>query len=132
MRESTAEVQSRLVDFLPGFVADLNKLAEVGWALLVEGQRDAKAVKDLGYLGPILTISALARGRMRSLGSPAGIVILTDFDREGRQLAARYARILNHEGIQTTLSERKRLLIASSGIFRQIENLSRFVEPASV
>ncbi|HUI86164.1 MAG TPA: toprim domain-containing protein [Nitrososphaerales archaeon] len=117
-----------IADFLAGFIGDLNKAASEGWVLLVEGPRDARAMKGLGYRGRVLTLSSLSVGLGRGIGNATGVVILTDLDREGRMLAARYAKLLSHEGIQTTLAERKRLLVASNGVFRQIENLSRFAD----
>ena len=128
MKDSDNRDHQRVADFLPGFIEDLNKLAEEGWALLIEGPRDARAMRQLGFRGRILTTSSLTSKRMRAIGKPAGVVVLTDLDKEGRQLASRYTRILNHEGVKTTLAERRRLLVASKGVFRQVENLSRFSE----
>ena len=131
MKESNARTQSRVIDFLRGFTEDLNKMAAEGWILLVEGQRDASAMKSLGYRGAVLTLSKLTGDIRRNLGTPTGVIILTDLDREGRLLAARYTRILTHEGLKTTLAERRRLLVASNGVFREIENLSRFADSSA-
>jgi 5S rRNA maturation endonuclease (ribonuclease M5) len=114
------------VEFLSDFIAELNTMSEEGWAVLVEGPRDVKAMSGLGYRGPIITVSALTRDSNATLRQIAGVVILTDMDREGRQLAARCTRKLSHEGIQTSLIQRRRLLAASRGLFRHVENLSRF------
>lgn len=116
------------IGFLNGLVEELNGLSDEGWALLVEGPRDANAMKSLGYRGLIVTTSSLSRFGTKSLGDAKGVVVLTDLDREGRQLASRYTRILLHGGFQTSLLQRKRLLVASKGVFRHIENLSRFAD----
>jgi 5S rRNA maturation endonuclease (ribonuclease M5) len=65
------------------------------------------------------------------VGAHAGVIILTDMDREGRRLAAKYVRALSHEGLKTSLLQRKRLLAASKGVFRHVENLSRFADSVS-
>lgn len=116
--------------FLDGFVRQLNQLADDGWAVLVEGKRDAAAMRGLGYTGGLATVSSVGRLGVQALAPAKKVVILTDLDREGRVLAARYIKLLSHEGIRTSLAERRRLRAASRGAFRHIENLSRFSEDA--
>jgi 5S rRNA maturation endonuclease (ribonuclease M5) len=114
--------------FLADFVRDLNHRSEDGWSLLIEGPRDQSALRKLGYRGRLMTVSSLGRHGAVALREAAGVVILTDLDREGGVLAARYVKRLNHEGFRTSLSERRRLKAASRGVFLHIENLSRFAE----
>lgn len=111
--------------FLTGFVRDLNQLSEDGWSVLVEGQRDEKALRKLGFKGVLSTVGAVARLGPEALGTDK-VVVLTDLDREGAVLAARHVKLLAHEGFKTSLSERRRLKAASRGVFLHIENLSRF------
>jgi len=118
-------------DFLNTFVRQLNQMADEGWAVLVEGKRDAEAVRGLGYTGVLATVSSVSRLGTRALAPSKKAVILTDLDREGRILAARFIKLLSHEGIRTSLSERRRLRVASRGAFRHIENLSRFSETSA-
>lgn len=115
------------IDFLREFILELNERSKEGSVLLVEGQRDARAMRDLGYSGSIVTISSLGleEGRSRLLNAKE-VIILTDLDREGRELAAKYTRLLTHEGSVVSLEYRKKLLIESKGMFRQIQNLARF------
>jgi len=113
-------------DFLRGFVADLNVLSEEGWLLLVEGQRDARALRKLGFVGNMVTISSVGRKGTSAFGGATKVVILTDLDREGAVLASRYLKRLAHEGFRTSMRERLRLKIASRGVFLHVENLSRF------
>jgi len=129
MRKGDLERFNSFVEFLNHFVTELNGLSEEGWVLLVEGRRDVIAMESIGYRGRIVTRGSLAKGGIASLAdSSAGVIILTDMDREGRQLAAKYVRSLSHEGLRTSLLQRKRLLAASRGVFRHIENLSRFAD----
>jgi 5S rRNA maturation endonuclease (ribonuclease M5) len=119
-------------DFVFDFVRDLNQRSEDGWALLVEGRRDERALRELGYAGKMATISSYSRSGPRAFGGRARVVILTDLDREGGTLAARFMKKLSHEGFATSLSERRRLKAASKGVFLHMENLSRFSETAEL
>jgi len=110
-------------------VKELNDLSSEGAAVLVEGKRDATAMKELGYTGPIFTVSILtssAAVRVKLRKNVTKMIILTDLDTEGRRLAARYVKFLSHEGVQASLAQRRRLSKASRGVFLHIENLRRF------
>lgn len=114
--------------FISDFVRDLNQLSEEGWSILVEGQRDETALRKLGFRGLLASISSVRRRGMGAFEGSRKVVILTDLDREGAVLAARYLKALTHEGLRTSLAERRRLKHASRGVFLHIENLSRFAE----
>ncbi|HYC26464.1 MAG TPA: hypothetical protein VEB67_00400 [Nitrososphaerales archaeon] len=111
--------------FVLGFVQDLNHLSEDGWTVLVEGLRDERALRKLGYEGNLVTVGMVARSGSAPVGSKR-VVILTDLDREGAALAARYVKLLEHDGIRASLAERRRLKAESRGVFLHIENLGRF------
>jgi 5S rRNA maturation endonuclease (ribonuclease M5) len=114
--------------FLRELVKELNDLSAEGAAVLVEGRRDASALAELGYNGPIYTIAILtsnpaSREKLRKVSK---MVILTDLDSEGRRLASRYLRFLSQEGIPASLAQRRRLSKATRGVFLHVENLGRF------
>jgi len=113
-------------EFLGGFVTDLNNLSEDGWSILVEGPRDARALWRLGCVGNVVTVSSVVRRGNAAFDRDRKIIILTDLDREGAVLAARYIKRLSHDGFKTSLRERQRLKNASHGVFLHVENLSRF------
>ena len=115
-------------EFLGGFVTDLNHLSEEGWAVLVEGQRDAGALRKLGFAGRMTTVSSLGTKGNSVFEVEKKVVILTDLDREGAVLAAKSVKRLSHDGYKTSLKERLRLKNASHGVFLHIENLSRFAQ----
>ena len=115
--------------FLARLVGDLNVKSGEGWTLLVEGPRDRRALVKLGFTGPVGTISLFARKGIRSLAGSRKVVILTDLDREGAVLASRFIKTLSHDGIEVSLSERRRLKAESRGVFLHIENLQRFAGP---
>jgi 5S rRNA maturation endonuclease (ribonuclease M5) len=114
-------------EFLKDFVRELNNLSDEGAVVLVEGKRDVVALRGIGYTGKMLTTSTLSSAESRqTLRSAKSVSILTDLDRQGRQLAARYTKLLRAEGVETSLAQRKRLSEASRGTFLHIENLRRF------
>ncbi len=115
-------------EFLAGFVGDLNVLSEEGWSLLVEGKRDARALRKLGFVGKLVTISSVGRKGISAFAGSKKVVILTDSDREGAVLASRYLKRLSHEGFRISMRERLRLKVASRGVFLHVENLSRFTQ----
>jgi 5S rRNA maturation endonuclease (ribonuclease M5) len=119
----------RFEEFLRGFVRELNAISQEGGAVLVEGRRDVLALRELGYEGPIFSVSILTSSeasREKLRGEVKQMVILTDLDSEGARLASRYVKFLNHEGIRPSLGQRRRLGAASRGAFLHVENLRRF------
>ena len=116
----------RFAEFLTGFVRDLNHLSSDGSSVLVEGKRDARALRLLGYGGPCLTMADMHVKGAASISLPGKVIVLTDMDRAGALLAARSVKTLSHLGFRVSLAERRRLKMASKGVFRQVENLSRF------
>ncbi len=116
-----------LIQFLRGFVPELNQLAKEGSVLLVEGVRDARAIRGVGYTGSIVSVSSIKRKKSGSiLASSRNVIIMTDLDKEGGRLAAKYAKSFLHRGMAVSLDQRRRLLAASRGVFRHVENLKRF------
>jgi 5S rRNA maturation endonuclease (ribonuclease M5) len=112
--------------FVSDFIRDLNQLSEEGWSILVEGQRDEKALRRLGYRGRMASLSSVRRRGTAAFEGSRKVVILTDLDREGAALASKCLKALTHEGVSASLAERRRLKHASRGVFLHIENLSRF------
>jgi len=118
---------AEFLDFLDGFVVELNRLSAEGSVVLVEGPRDIRAMRSVGYKGAIASIHSIDKKQSRFvLTASKMVIIMTDLDREGRRLAARYARTFSHRGIAVSLEQRRRLLAASRGVFRHVENLKRF------
>ena len=118
---------AEFVEFLVSFIDELNSIAAEGAVVLVEGQRDRRALLDLGYSGRVVTKASLTPARIdTSLQGAKSVIILTDMDKEGRKLASTYVGLFRPMGVKTSLIERRRLKHASHGVFLHIENLSRF------
>ena len=106
----------------------MNDMSREGWSVLVEGQRDARALRKLGYEGRLATLSAFGRRGAATFQGSQGVVVMTDLDREGAVLAARSVRRLTSDRLVASLAERRRLKAASRGRFLHIENLGRFAD----
>src|SRR5438445_12146511 len=68
-------------EFLGSFIIDLNHLSEDGWSVLVEGQRDARAMRKLGFVGRMVTASSVGRKGSSAFAESKKVAILTDLDR---------------------------------------------------
>ena len=126
MIDKTKKQYQEFGEFLRRYVFDLNNLAEEGWSVLVEGKRDALALRRLGYFGNLATTYMLTKNGYSTFEGRKKVVILTDLDREGAVLASRYIKRLVHDGFRTSLKERLRLKNNSHGVFLHVENLVRF------
>ena len=60
--------------------------------VLVEGRKDKEALQKIGYKGKIVYANELRKAKGK-------IVILTDFDEEGKEIAKRIIRILGERNV---------------------------------
>jgi 5S rRNA maturation endonuclease (ribonuclease M5) len=93
-----------MIQFIKMIKPDPEKIleffGEIGDCLLiVEGKKDAKALNTLGLTNilaingkPLITIAE--KVAIGDLTGYSDIIILTDFDREGRRIAAKISRLL--------------------------------------
>ena len=126
MIDKRQKLYQEIGEFIGDFVRDLNHLSDDGWAVLVEGQRDEKALERLGFNGKLVTAASFARKGGAAFGEYRRVVVLTDLDREGSVLASKYLKRLQHDGFRASLHERLRLKVAARGVFLHVENLRRF------
>ena len=78
MIDKTEKRYQEFGEFVRGFVIDLNHLAEDGWSVLVEGKRDAAALRKLGFVGNLVTIYLLTKYGNSALEGTRKVMILTD------------------------------------------------------
>jgi 5S rRNA maturation endonuclease (ribonuclease M5) len=97
--------------------------------VLVEGERDRAALRNLGVRGPILLVhngkplSVLADHLSRD---GRRVIILTDWDREGGHLAHRLADLFSGAQIHLDLEFRRRLARILQGEVVHVEGLGRW------
>lgn len=99
--------------------------------IIVEGLRDAEALKKLGITKNVLTINrgisifTLAEQISRKWENA---IVLTDWDRRGGQLARALKEALQANGVSVNDRFRAQLVILSKKEIKDIESLPRFVE----
>ncbi|MCI4342213.1 MAG: hypothetical protein L3K11_07570 [Thermoplasmata archaeon] len=102
-----------------------------GTVILVEGEKDRRSVRSLGVTAPIQVVHD-----GESLASLAGtlaeraerVVVLTDWDGAGGQLARRLRELLSDGRLAVDLESRRRLAHALRGELVHVEGLRRWVE----
>jgi 5S rRNA maturation endonuclease (ribonuclease M5) len=71
--------------------------------VLVEGQRDVEALRNLGYTGGVATCSRFCVNYAELAEMIASendrVLVLTDFDHEGNELNARFSKLLERMGV---------------------------------
>jgi 5S rRNA maturation endonuclease (ribonuclease M5) len=91
-----------LVELIQGLDAKYDRLLVV-----VEGRRDVKVLRDLGLKAPVIkTQSKLPRYRLieqivAKAGVKGQVLILTDFDQEGKETCSYIERELEPTGVKT-------------------------------
>lgn len=115
---------------LEELIASLVEASEEGVAIIVEGARDEWSLRDLGVEGPIVRASGrpaleLAEEAARAFKE---VVVLTDWDRAGEELARRVGQHLMSTGASVDLDTRERLKRMVRREIKDVESLSRLVE----
>lgn len=122
--------ESSIIESLSDFMRKLNN--EDSALVVVEGLRDAKALREAGFGGEIfmlchknsvLTLEETAQGFKK-------IILLLDNDREGKKLSARTRKILGGRARIDTFYQRE-LLPASKGKIRHVEELAPYAQRLS-
>ena len=101
-----------------------------GTVIIVEGRKDKAALRKLGLIGPIVCFKSSGRNLADFLGdiNAKKVIVLTDFDKEGRDISAQISEALAHLGTDTDHALRKRLGALVKQDARTVQSLSRCVE----
>ena len=112
--------------FLLDFIDILNFECENGAVVLVEGKKDTQALSSLDFVGK--TIECCNNNNMskieRKTKSYNKLIVLFDYDAEGRRLTCKILMTLDRTSI-IELKYRRNLSFASNGGIRRIEELSK-------
>jgi len=115
---------------LEDLIETLQEVSDGGAAIIVEGIRDQRSLRDLGISGTI--IMAAQKPALDVVESAAEqfeeIVVLTDWDRTGEEMACKMERYLSGTKAHANLEIRKRLKQLVRRDIKDVESLSRFVE----
>ncbi|MHB8567724.1 MAG: toprim domain-containing protein [Nitrososphaerales archaeon] len=119
--------ESHLIESLSRFMMKLND--EKGALVVVEGLRDAKALRDSGFVGELFMLCH--KQSVPKLEDKASrykkTILLLDNDEEGRRLVERTQRMLSGR-VSLDLYYQRELLPASRGRIRHIEEFSTYAE----
>ncbi|MEM2225674.1 MAG: hypothetical protein QXU87_10410 [Candidatus Caldarchaeum sp.] len=94
--------------------------SEEGAAVLVEGVRDERVLRMIGFKGRVILASRL-RGEVERM--PKKVILLLDFDREGLKNMKRLAKTLSSAGVKVDDSYHKRLRILKRYGITTVESL---------
>ena len=121
---------SDLIESLLGFLKKLND--EDDALVVVEGLRDARALRDSGFSGNLFMLchnSSIAKLEEQAAKFKKTILLL-DNDREGRRLGRKAQDILRGK-VSIDMYYQRELLPASKGKIRHIEELSTYSDRLS-
>lgn len=121
------------LELLTSILEELYELSEHG-VCIVEGRRDEFALRKLGFEGKIIALKTLNRSLdsiVESISSEEQIIILTDFDNEGEELATRLYNALKSRNVRINLEVRKKLLLLLGGVIKGLEELEPLISKIS-
>ncbi len=99
--------------------------------MIVEGQNDVRALRRLGIAGPIFCAKSRRLGLvdfLDSIATHSEVVVLTDFDKEGRALAWRLRRDLSQMRVKANVEIWKQLKALVRSEIVGIQNLSDYLD----
>jgi 2,5-diamino-6-(ribosylamino)-4(3H)-pyrimidinone 5'-phosphate reductase len=82
-------VYARKLEEAERLFGDLREMSDKGIPIIVEGREDEKALRSLNVNGMIYCLKARGESRFSFVDRLSGtneVILLTDFDREGREL----------------------------------------------
>ena len=122
--------ESSLIESLSEFMRKLND--EESALVVVEGVRDARALREAGYDGEVFMLCH--KNSVLTLEETAArfrkVILLLDNDREGRKLSERTKRILGGR-VRIDSFYQRELLPASKGKIRHVEELAPYAQRLS-
>ena len=120
------------LDALEELLNSLMDASSQGAAVIVEGRRDELALRSLGLRGPMIMASRrpaldLAEDAARRFRK---IVLLTDWDAKGDEMALNIDMHLRSMGVQADLDIRNRLKKLVKKEIKDVQSLSLYMERA--
>jgi 2,5-diamino-6-(ribosylamino)-4(3H)-pyrimidinone 5'-phosphate reductase len=112
-------------------IGDVAAHSRRGVPVIVEGPNDVKTLRKLGITGPIFCAKSRRLGLVDFLDSIATyseVIILTDFDKEGRALAWRLRRDLSEMRVKVNVEIWKQLKALARSEMVGIENLGKYLD----
>jgi len=111
-------------------LSELNKLASGGTPIIVEGMDDEKALMKLGISGRFHKVSSGSSllNFVESFSNNKEIIILTDFDRAGDELAKFITKHAKRLGVEPITEFRDKLKLLVRRSIKDVEGLAKFLQ----
>ena len=109
---------------------ELRRQSDAGVPIVVEGRRDEAALRKLGISGDIHCLKARGESRhdfLERLNGAKDAILLTDFDREGKELETWLYHELSQRGIACDLRLWRRIRSLARTDVHAVEELPSFV-----
>ena len=117
---------------LSNLIEELKIFGEQGIPVLIEGQKDEKALKELGVNGNFIKVSGsgLKLFEIAEIAAQSAprVIILTDFDRKGNELAKRLSEDIQSLGSHPDLRLRRIIMGITRRYIKDIQSLPRHME----
>jgi 5S rRNA maturation endonuclease (ribonuclease M5) len=116
-------------------ILELRTQSETGVPIIVEGRRDEAALRRLGVTGKVHCLKARGESRHEFLDRLDGTkeaIVLTDFDREGKELETWLYKELSQRGVRTDLKLWIRMRSLARTEVRSVEEIPNFVRALEV
>lgn len=123
--------EERRFEAVTKLIGDVAAHSRRGVPVIVEGPNDVKTLRKLGITGPIFCAKSRRLGLVDFLDSIATyseVIILTDFDKEGRALAWRLRRDLSQMRVKVNVEIWKQLKALARSEMVGIENLGKYLD----
>ena len=130
MRHPRAEYYAWKMEETERIVEELRTQSEAGVPIIVEGRRDEAALRRLGVAGKVHCLKARGESRHEFLDRLDGTkeaIVLTDFDREGKELETWLYKELSQRGVKSDLRLWIRMRSISRTEVRSVEELPSFI-----
>jgi len=127
--------QKRRLEAVTALIEIVAAHSSRGIPVIVEGPNDVKTLRKLGISGPIFCAKSRRLGLVDFLDSIAvhsEVIILTDFDREGRALAWRLRTDLSHLRVKANVEIWKQLKALARSEVVGIENIEKYMDRLAV
>jgi len=114
---------------LLSIMEELQNCAKQGMPILIEGKKDEEALRKLGINGNFMKVSGsplkLFEIAEIAAKSSSKIIILTDFDKKGNELAKKLSEDIQRLGSHADLEIRRKIMGITRRYIKDIESLSR-------
>ena len=130
LRNPRAEYYTWKMEETQRIIDELRTQSEAGVPIIVEGRRDEAALRRLGVTGKVHCLKARGESRHEFLDRLDGTkeaIVLTDFDREGKELETWLYKELSQRGVKSDLKIWIRMRSLARTEVRSVEELPSFI-----